>query len=465
MATGAQTWSTSAASNNSADGSVNWAEGMAPSAVNNSARAEMASAAMFIKDNSGILLTTGTTAAYTLTSKQVSTAVVDGYTIAATFHATNDASATLNVDGVGAKQIQLIPGTNLSGGEILAGSCHRLHYSSSSTAWVVQGANLLGASAVSSSQIADGSVAYSKIQVESAQTILGNGGSTAASPSELSPGVGISLASTSISAPAFPPTAAFKNLQIKTATTTTINGVADFVTLATSGSTSFITIPCSGTINMASTGVANGIDTGSLTYNTFYAIYAIAASATSTHADLLASTSFTTPLMPSGYAVKARIGAQVTTTTTGTAALHGVYQYGRRAQYVPGVAGTTIPPLITNDVQSSTYSVTSPTLVAKTVVGNGFVVPSTAGWIHIVASTSYGAATGGSVLVAPSTGYSGSNRGPAGSASNIFPIWLSFASNVGANQTAWMLLEGSAIGYAGTAGGSAICCMGWEDNI
>src|SRR5512139_2359095 len=136
MATGAQTWSTTAASNNSIDTSVNWAEGMAPSAVNDSARAEMASAAMFIKDNAGTLATSGTTAAYTVTSKQVSTAVTNGYTVAVCFHATNDSAATLNVDGTGAKALQLYNGANVSGGELAAGSIHRFTYVTSSTAWV-----------------------------------------------------------------------------------------------------------------------------------------------------------------------------------------------------------------------------------------------------------------------------------------------------------------------------------------
>src|SRR5512139_2826517 len=139
MATGAQTWSTTAASNNSIDTSVNWAEGMAPSAVNNSARAEMASAAMWIGDNSGVLATSGTSAAFTVTSKQVSTAVVDGYTIAVRLHAATEASATLNVDAVGAKAIQKYAGTNVAAGDVTANSIHRFTYNSASTAWVAHG--------------------------------------------------------------------------------------------------------------------------------------------------------------------------------------------------------------------------------------------------------------------------------------------------------------------------------------
>lgn len=458
MATGAQTWSTSAASNNSADGSVNWAEGMAPSAVNNSARAEMASAAMWIKDNSGTLLTSGSTAAYTLTSKQVSTAVVDGYTIAATFHADNDAAATLNVDGVGAKKIQLIPGTNLSTGAIVAGASHRLHYSSSSTAWIIQGANAIGASGISSGQIADNSVAYSKIQAETAGTILGNGGSTAASPAELTVGTGLTITSNSISAPAFPPQAVFKNLQIKTATTTTINGSADYVTLATSGSTSFITLPTSGTINMATTGVANGLDEGALAPGTFYAIWAIAASATSTHAELLASTSFTTPLMPSGYSYKARIGAQVTTTTTATAALHGVYQFNRSAQFMVGVAGTTSTPGIANGT-AGTFSATSPTPVSV----DAKWVPTTASQIKLIAQTNFVGGTVASAIAAPSTDWGGTNMGPIGTIGNAWPFYVN--GTVSYSVMGSMTLKSTSIAWAGGNTGSAISCAGWEDNI
>ncbi len=155
MATGAQTWSTTAASNNSIDSSVNWAEGMAPSAVNNSARAEMASAAMHIGDNSGTLLTSGSTTAYTVTSKQVSTSLVNGYTIMVNFHATNDANATLNVDGSGAKAMQLYNGTNVAGGEFLGGSLQRFTYHTTSTSWVL---NNYRPASVSSLLAADGTV-------------------------------------------------------------------------------------------------------------------------------------------------------------------------------------------------------------------------------------------------------------------------------------------------------------------
>src|SRR2546430_705143 len=48
-------WSKTAANNATADSTINWAEGMAPSAVNDSARAEMAAVAKWRDDISGTL--------------------------------------------------------------------------------------------------------------------------------------------------------------------------------------------------------------------------------------------------------------------------------------------------------------------------------------------------------------------------------------------------------------------------
>ena len=137
MATGAQVWSTTAASNNTIDSQVNWSEGMAPSAVNDSARAEMASVAMFIGDNSGTLATGGTTTAFTISSRQISTGFADGKTIAVRMHATNEANATLNLDGIGPKNIQIYADQNISYGQLTGGSIHRFTYNSASTGWIV----------------------------------------------------------------------------------------------------------------------------------------------------------------------------------------------------------------------------------------------------------------------------------------------------------------------------------------
>lgn len=139
MATGLLSWSKTAASNSTADSAVNFAEGMAPSAVNDSARAVMASAAKYRDDISGMITLGGGTTAYTFTSNQ-SIALTDGAQIAFTVNATNTGTSTLNVDSTGAVPLQKIKGTNLAAGELVAGEVYTAAYDSASTAaWVIHG--------------------------------------------------------------------------------------------------------------------------------------------------------------------------------------------------------------------------------------------------------------------------------------------------------------------------------------
>jgi microcystin-dependent protein len=136
-------WSRTAASNATADATVNWAEGMAPSAVNDSARAMMASTAAFRDDIAGAITTGGTSTAYTLTTYQVfdSLAHMDGKVVAFTPHTTNTAGSpnvTLNVDGLGAKSIQVNPNVELPAGFLVAGSPYVVIYNASNGVFYLQ---------------------------------------------------------------------------------------------------------------------------------------------------------------------------------------------------------------------------------------------------------------------------------------------------------------------------------------
>jgi microcystin-dependent protein len=138
MATGLQSWSKTASSNSNADSNVNWAEGMTAGAVNNSARAEMASAAMWRDDNAGMITTGGTSTAFTATSNQTLT-LTDGASITLQMSATNGASPTLNVDSSGAKAIQRASGTAVASGTLLSGAIYRFVYRTSPDAWIAHG--------------------------------------------------------------------------------------------------------------------------------------------------------------------------------------------------------------------------------------------------------------------------------------------------------------------------------------
>jgi microcystin-dependent protein len=134
-------WSKTAASNATADSTVNWAEGMAPSAVNDSGRAMMASTAAFRDDISGAIATGGTSTAYTVTSYQVfdTLAHLNGQIIAFTPHTTNGATVTLNVDTLGAKPLRSAPSVELPAGVLVQGTPYVALYNSSDAAFYLQG--------------------------------------------------------------------------------------------------------------------------------------------------------------------------------------------------------------------------------------------------------------------------------------------------------------------------------------
>jgi microcystin-dependent protein len=117
-------WSKTAASNSTADSTINWAEGQAPSTVNDSARSMMARIAEYRDDISGVIVTGGASTAYTVTSNQVfdSLAHMDGAMIAFTPHTTSGDAPTLNVDGLGAKKIRIVPSVDIPGGALVEGT-------------------------------------------------------------------------------------------------------------------------------------------------------------------------------------------------------------------------------------------------------------------------------------------------------------------------------------------------------
>jgi len=130
-------WSKTAGSNATADANVNFAEGQAPSTVNDSARALMASAAGFRDDISGAITTGGSSTAYTVTSNQIfdTLANMSGQMVAFVPHATNTnavgVDVTLNVDGLGAKSIRMQPSVALPGGTLVLGTPYVVVYNNS----------------------------------------------------------------------------------------------------------------------------------------------------------------------------------------------------------------------------------------------------------------------------------------------------------------------------------------------
>lgn len=132
-------WSKTSASNSGADPSINWAEGMSPSAVNDSGRAMMAASAQYRDDISGVIATTGTSTAYAAASNSSLAAIPNnGQLIAFTPHVTNGISATLAVDGGTAYPLQSSAGTAIAAGSLVQGTPYTVVFVLASAAWVLR---------------------------------------------------------------------------------------------------------------------------------------------------------------------------------------------------------------------------------------------------------------------------------------------------------------------------------------
>lgn len=130
-------WSTTAASNATADGGINWVEGQAPSTVNNSARQMMGRLAELIGDIGGSLTAGGTADALTVTANSAFTTYANGRLLAFTAASDNTTAATLNVNSTGAKSIRKMTTSGdsaLSGAEIQAGGVYLVQYSTAANA-------------------------------------------------------------------------------------------------------------------------------------------------------------------------------------------------------------------------------------------------------------------------------------------------------------------------------------------
>lgn len=133
-------WTKTAGPNDSADATINWREGMAPSAVNDSARAMMAAVAQYRDDISGLLATAGSSTAYTVTTNQgLAATPTDGQLLSVTVHATNGTAPSLTADGGTAYAIQSSPGVAVASGSLVLGSPYSMKFSTANSAWMLKG--------------------------------------------------------------------------------------------------------------------------------------------------------------------------------------------------------------------------------------------------------------------------------------------------------------------------------------
>src|SRR5690349_19328136 len=134
-------WLQASGSNANADSTVNWAEGQAPSSVNDSARAMMAAMAKYRDDIAGAIVTAGTSTAYTVSSYEVFDTLthLNGQVVAFTPHVTNGATVTLNVDSLGAKPLRTSPNVELQSGVLIQGTPYVAVYNNADSAFYLRG--------------------------------------------------------------------------------------------------------------------------------------------------------------------------------------------------------------------------------------------------------------------------------------------------------------------------------------
>lgn len=134
-------WSQTASADATADSTINWAEGQSPASVNDSARGMMAAIAKYRDDTAGAIATSGTSTAYAVNTYQVfqSLSQLNGQVVAFTPHATNGATVTINVDGLGAKPLRSAPSVELPAGTIIQGTPYVALYNNSDSAFYLAG--------------------------------------------------------------------------------------------------------------------------------------------------------------------------------------------------------------------------------------------------------------------------------------------------------------------------------------
>ena len=131
-------WSTTAATNASADAAVNFLEGQDPGTVNDSARSMMAAIAKIEDDRGGALAAGGTANALTVTTNQNLSAgqITAGMRLLVRATAANTSpTVTFAPDGLTAANIKRVDGSALAAGDITPGMYLDLVYNTGSSEW------------------------------------------------------------------------------------------------------------------------------------------------------------------------------------------------------------------------------------------------------------------------------------------------------------------------------------------
>lgn len=204
-----------------------------------------------------------------------------------------------------------------------------------------------------------------------------------------------------------------------------------------------------GTITTTATG-AGGLDTGMLAASTVYYAYRIAQPGGTKN--WLFSLSSTAPTMPSGYTLKARIGAFVTDGTANKYPL-GFTQDNDFVTLKIGSGNVSTPPAIAT-ASSAVGTISSTTFTPVAVPLTGFI-PTTASQVRVgLASTASGVYAAAAV------------NASRGGWLTLNPPEMAFNGNTEPFTTyADLQLEAMSLQWAATGAGPALLLIGWKDNL
>lgn len=276
-----------------------------------------------------------------------------------------------------------------------------------------------------------------------------SGGTLGGSVEEISLGSGLKISNAGVLKVGFGAPGTYSNKVIKVATTTTVDVSCDWI--VTTDGTNVRTTALSATINLGTTG-ANALDAGVIQIDKWYALYAITKDDGTTAG--LASLSFTSPTLPSGYTAMAYLGAVPTIHATAT--LYGIWQHNSVAAYKVGLAGTTTTRIMSS-VGSATGTITvAGGMVAVTARGDTYAVPPSAyaieGFIAgSASSTIY-------VQAGPNNNFGAytSTTNPAPNVLYVPSVNTTFTSRF------FYLLESDSV-YWATSNAGIYACTGWRD--
>lgn len=352
MAVGVPSWSTTASSNASADSNINYAEGQAPSTLNNSARAMMAALKAYFDGIGGAATYGGSSSDYTITNAATGawSSYAAGQVIALKAnHTSDDTAVNVNVDGLGNKRVKTCDGGDPQIGDLVSGGIYLLAYDGTNF-------QILNTIAGGAYQPLDALLTALAALTTAADKMAYFTDSDLVALTDLTASARGMLGQSAWVADA-------RTLKVQGTSATEVTVTSDRIAVFDSNGAARVLTAVSEVADITASG-AGGLDTGSEATSTWYAVHLIYNPTTADVAAML-STSRTSPTLPSGYTFWRFLG-WVRNDSSGN--LWRTVQLGNRAHIDPTTNPSNYPQMSSGNTSN----------VATAVAWANFAPPSAA---------------------------------------------------------------------------------------